>query len=234
MYDELLRDKITEPGFHAFFKNYKTVLEWCGEPGLKKPGDQKKQRVEFIADRIQIHRQKTKLHMKDHQLLPETYYDDRLSDSPWTPVYSHIIALDGFRSVFNTGSVFRICDAAGFASVLLGNTLGKEHPGVRKTSMGSVNWIPQDHTDNLAQALKEYSASDYRIIGVETISGSISYTDYRWPEKCVLVFGNEEYGLSTSVITACEDFVHIPMYGRKNSMNVANAVSVICFAMTAR
>jgi 23S rRNA (guanosine2251-2'-O)-methyltransferase len=45
----------------------------------------------------------------------------------------------------------------------------------------------------------------------------------------VVVFGNEEYGISSHVMPMVDDIVHIPMFGRKNSLNVANAVAVILF-----
>ncbi len=234
IYQDVMHKKITHESFLCFFENYKHVLEWCGEPGLKRPADNNRQILEFLSDRIHIHRLKMGSSPKDHNLLPETRYHDRVSEKPWAPVFSHIIALDGLRSVFNTGSVFRICDAAGFASVLLGNTLGKENSGVRKTSMGAVEWIPQKHTKHLTDELIKYKKKGYQIIGVETVEGSSSYHEFKWHDRCVLVFGNEEYGISSTVLSVCDDFVYIKMHGRKNSINVANAVSVICFDIACR
>ncbi len=45
----------------------------------------------------------------------------------------------------------------------------------------------------------------------------------------MLVFGNEEYGISSHVMPMVDAIVHIPMFGKKNSLNVANAVAVILF-----
>jgi tRNA G18 (ribose-2'-O)-methylase SpoU len=43
------------------------------------------------------------------------------------------------------------------------------------------------------------------------------------------VFGNEEYGMAAHLLPLMDDLVHIPMFGTKNSMNVANAAGVVIF-----
>lgn len=45
----------------------------------------------------------------------------------------------------------------------------------------------------------------------------------------MLALGNEEYGISTHVMAVCDETVHIPMFGRKNSLNVANGAAVLLF-----
>jgi 23S rRNA (guanosine2251-2'-O)-methyltransferase len=138
--------------------------------------------------------------------------------------------MDSIRSAFNVGSIIRIVDAVGFESILLsGNTPGKENGQVRKTAMGCAEWIPQKRYKNLAYALKRAKKGNYTIIGIETIPNSLSYVEYPWPEKGIVVLGNEEYGISEDVMKACDDFVHLPMSGIKNSVNVANAFAVIAF-----
>jgi tRNA G18 (ribose-2'-O)-methylase SpoU len=44
-----------------------------------------------------------------------------------------------------------------------------------------------------------------------------------------LVFGNERYGIAPDVIEACDAVVQIPVFGVKNSLNVANAAAVAAF-----
>jgi tRNA G18 (ribose-2'-O)-methylase SpoU len=73
----------------------------------------------------------------------------------------------------------------------------------------------------------------YPVVGVETIRSSLPFSDFDWPASGIVVFGNEEYGISTPVRNVCDTFVHIPMFGHKNSLNVACAVSAIAFRITA-
>jgi tRNA G18 (ribose-2'-O)-methylase SpoU len=185
--------------------------------------------IEFVSDSIHLHRIKAGLCPKDHDLLVQVMSADRKLPEKQLPVFHYHIALDGLRSLFNTGSIFRTCDAAGFQSIILGNTPGPEHPVVRKTSMGASNWVSFTKTDDLAAGLYAMKKKGFKITGIETVKDSESYANYSWQEKGVVVFGNEEYGISSHVMKICDDFVHIPMFGVKNSLNVANSVSIIVF-----
>ncbi len=184
--------------------------------------------IECISDRIQFHRSAIGKPVRDPDLL-ETVQTQDSSLSCRQPGFNCHLALDGLRSLFNVGSIFRTCDAAGFASIILGNTPGKEHPGVQKTAMGAHQWVDQEKTKDLAQTLVEKKEKGYKIIGVDTIKEALPFYAMPWEDNTILVFGNEEYGISSHVRATCDSFVHIPMHGRKNSLNIANAVAVICF-----
>lgn len=227
---KVLSEDISEKALDSFRNEYLKLLSWQGIKEPVFPETKKKDPwIEFISDSVNFHRNRAGFVPKEFDFLPKVLTGDDSTDLPWQPSFNWSIALDGLRSVFNVGSIIRVCDCAGFASVILGNTPGDEHRGVKKVSMGTSSWIPQESTDDLASLLNEKRNLNIPVIGVETIENSVSYTDYNWSDKGIIVFGNEEYGLSEDVIKVCDDFVHIPMSGRKNSLNVANAVSVIAF-----
>ena len=131
------------------------------------------------------------------------------------------------------GAIFRTCDAGGFESLILGNIPGGQHPTIQKTSMGTSTWMPHQTTHDLAGVLLDMKQKGFPIIGIETTDNACPHSLYPWPEKGITVLGNEEYGISSHVMRVCDDFVHIPMLGRKNSINVANAASVIVFQVAA-
>lgn len=68
-------------------------------------------------------------------------------------------------------------------------------------------------------------------MGVEIVEDALPYYSFFWQPNTILVFGNEEYGISSHVRQICDTFIYIPMFGRKNSINVANAASFVCFNM---
>jgi len=187
--------------------------------------------VEFVSDAIHFHRSKAGIYPKDHDLLDSASIDvinnDLLNKKIKTLDYH--IAIDRFRSLFNVGAIFRNCDAAGFRSIILGNTPGGENSSVQKTSMGASSWVYSEKTDDLSSTLMDKKSNGYAIIGIETVKASENYVTFNWPEKAVIVLGNEEYGISRHVLKICDCFVHIPMFGKKNSINVANAAAVIMF-----
>ncbi|MBC8442456.1 MAG: RNA methyltransferase [Deltaproteobacteria bacterium] len=231
-YQKLTTNRVNPASLDLFTRQYNEVLNWTGMNEFIRPeSNTTRLWIESISDRIHFHRSAIGTPVRDTDLLETIQTDDALL-SCHQPVLNCHLALDGLRSLFNVGSIFRTCDAAGFKSIILGNTPGKEHPRVQKTAMGAHQWVEQDKTGDLAQTLLEKKEEGFHIIGVETIQGALPFYDMPWEDNTILVFGNEEYGISSHVRSVCDNFVHIPMYGRKNSLNVANAAAVICFHLS--
>jgi len=228
-YQNLTTNRVNPASFDLFSHQYNEILNWTEmKPFIKPESDHTSVWIETISDRIQYHRSFAGITVRDYDLLEKVQTHD--SSFVFRPVnFQCHVALDGTRSLFNVGSIFRTCEAAGFKSIILGNTLGKEHASVRKTAMGAHEWMEQEKTDDLAQTLVAKKKKGFKIIGIETIKGACPYNDMPWKKNTIVVFGNEEYGISKHVRQICDKFVYIPMFGRKNSLNVANAVSVICF-----
>ena len=65
------------------------------------------------------------------------------------------------------------------------------------------------------------------IIALETVEGATPHHEYPFPKSGTLVLGNEEYGCSQDILSVADAFISIPLYGRKNSLNVANAFSIV-------
>ncbi|MBU8911611.1 MAG: hypothetical protein KOO65_10125 [Desulfobacterales bacterium] len=228
-YQKLTTNRVSHASLELFIQQYNDILNWTGmNPFIEPESNNTRLWIETISDRIHLHRSATGSTCRDHDLFEKIQINDLPLSCHQTDFQCHV-ALDGLRSLFNVGSVFRTCEAAGFKSVILGNTLGKEHPGVQKTAMGAHKWIEQEKTTDLARTLLEKKKKGFQIIGVETIKGARPFYDIAWKKKTIVVFGNEEYGISSHIMEVCDDFTHIPMFGKKNSINVANSVSVICF-----
>jgi tRNA G18 (ribose-2'-O)-methylase SpoU len=51
----------------------------------------------------------------------------------------------------------------------------------------------------------------------------------RWPRRLCLVVGNEVAGVSAAALELCTHHVRIPMFGVKNSLNVAVAFGVAAY-----
>ena len=147
----------------------------------------------------------------------------------------HIEAfLDNIRSVFNVGSIFRSADGCGVKRIHLGGiTPSPSHPRMAKTSLGAddhVHW--EQHWDGV-DAIKQLKISNYRIIGLEytDTSSSIFENQFTGTTPYVLVVGNENYGIDPGILSFCDQVVHIPMAGIKESLNVAIAFSIAAYWM---
>ena len=64
------------------------------------------------------------------------------------------------------------------------------------------------------------------IIALDTSDEAISLNDFIFPASFTLVLGNEEYGISDAALRLADILVEIPLFGVKNSLNVACAFAI--------
>jgi tRNA G18 (ribose-2'-O)-methylase SpoU len=143
------------------------------------------------------------------------------------------ILLHNVRSMHNVGAAFRSADAFGIDEILLsGYTPTPPRPEIAKTAIGAqkhVNWQQVEDPQKYIETLKE---NDYRLVGMEQMTKSILLPDYTIPEEkdICLVFGNEVTGLDEDILQYIDDFVEIPQYGHKHSLNVSVTVGVTLYS----
>ena len=70
-----------------------------------------------------------------------------------------------------------------------------------------------------------------KVYAMETTERSVSYadTDFAPQPGVALVLGNEQIGVDTQVLAACDGIVEIPTFGLKNSLNVASAGAIVVY-----
>jgi 23S rRNA (guanosine2251-2'-O)-methyltransferase len=144
------------------------------------------------------------------------------------PIY---IILDNLRSAFNVGSIFRLCDAMRVSGLFLcGYTAFPPHVKLDKTSLGTIDYVPWEKFESTADAVARLRERGVAVWAAETASGAVSYDTAEYPSPLGLVFGNEALGVSREVLELCDGLVEIPLYGFKNSINVAASCAVVGFA----
>lgn len=152
---------------------------------------------------------------------------DEYARLPKHPLY---LILDNLRSAFNVGSIFRSADAARLQGIYTcGYTAHPPHPKLDKTALGTLEYIETRHFDTTLAAVEDLRARNIAVWALETTSQSSCYTDLAYPRPLALIVGNEALGIDRTVLEHCDELVEIPMYGYKNSLNVAAASAVLCF-----
>lgn len=175
--------------------------------------------LEAIADSFHEHLRLSKTYVKE-----ESYLDFRKQQDKHEPKRSNLeidIYLDKIRSTHNIGSIFRTCEAMRLGRICSeDNFIDFEHPQIKKTAMGSWDWV---------ECFKVASIDELRrpIIALEISECATSIYDYIFPPSFTLILGNEEYGVSKRLLKEADEVIYIPMAGRKNSLNVANAFAVV-------
>ncbi len=146
-----------------------------------------------------------------------------------SPLY---LVLDNLRSAFNVGAIFRIAECLRVSAVITcGYTAHPPHPKLLKTSRGSSELVKWEHYPTCAEAIENLKTRGITVIAVETSQSASAYTDFQYPLPCALVFGNEALGISEAALTHCKHWVEIPVYGIKNSLNVATACAIMAYSV---
>ncbi|NGX43013.1 MAG: tRNA (guanosine(18)-2'-O)-methyltransferase [Chlamydiae bacterium] len=208
---ELLR-QLYENGSKEMLEHYNEIQLWMdGEP--LSHYDPKK-----ISDRYHRHLKQAKVYRSEQGLLPNIRTHDReFAQGPTWPI---AIYLDHIRSAHNVGSILRTIEAFSLGNAYFSqDTPYIDHHQVQKTSMGTfqhVTCYPNATLDTLPRPL----------IAMETSNDAIAIQDFLFPEKFTLAIGNEEYGCSDEVLQRADNLLEIPLRGRKNSLNVANAFAI--------
>lgn len=146
------------------------------------------------------------------------------------------VLLDNIRSTFNVGAIFRSADGVGIKKIhLCGITPPPTNIKVHKTSLGSENTVPYEIHPNAINVVRDLKQNGYNIWAVERTSSSRSIFNFDLSEQTtptLLVFGNEIIGIDPDILELCDEQLHIPMVGLKNSLNVAIAFGIAVYSLT--
>ena len=156
-------------------------------------------------------------------------------ETPASPALPYSVLAHNLRSAHNVGALFRSMDCFGLSSVhLSGYTPTPEHPALRSAARGCENWIPSTRWEDPLACIRWHQEQGYAIIALETGASSKNLEDMIWPEKGLLLVGNEELGLAPELLALCSHHVSIPMHGRKASLNVACAFAILAHGIRTR
>lgn len=185
------------------------------------------QQVDFLLKRHRSHQAKWVRH-----------HDSAQSERQTFPM---ALLLDNVRSAFNVGSLFRTADAAGctavYTSGITPHPQGSGADKLRKSALGAEAVVESRHFSTTKEAIAwiREELPNYQIIGMETTEYSVPYTDHNYSRSgIVLVLGNEVTGVDTALLGEMDAIVEIPMFGAKNSLNIAACAPVVLYEVIRR
>jgi TrmH family RNA methyltransferase len=157
--------------------------------------------------------------------MPTLTVDDALEQASDAPV----LVLCGVSDPGNAGTLVRIAEAAGVGAVLFcDGSVDPFAPKCVRASAGSIFHVPVVSGGNPVHVLEAIGGRGGHRLGTGARRGKpYDETDLTGP--FALVLGNEAHGLSPEVADHLDGWLHIPMAGDVESLNVAMAGSVICF-----
>ena len=140
-----------------------------------------------------------------------------------------VLVLDHVTDEGNFGAIVRTAEVVGAAGVVIAKARSASvGVGAYKTSAGAVLHIPIAQVSNLARAIEELKAA-----GFWSCASTEHAKDDVWSAplagRVALVMGSEGEGISRLVLEKCDFACKLPQRGRVESLNVAQACTVMCY-----
>jgi len=131
----------------------------------------------------------------------------------------------------NVGTILRTVDCVGADGLfLLDGGVDVYHPSCVRASMGSLFWKPV-----IQASFSDYrdwaKSNGYKLIGTSTHAEK-DYRDVALKDRpSILILGNEQKGMTSEQMEACDEMVSLPMLGQASSLNLSVAAGIFLYAM---
>ena len=139
------------------------------------------------------------------------------------------------RSRHNVGSIFRTADGAGVSKIFLcGITPVPPHPNIEKVSLGAEKFVPWEKFGQTWKLVDKFKKEGFKIIALEQNKKAIPCDKFKLTEgaeKIALIIGNEVEGLPPAILKRADKIIFIPMYGKKESLNVSTAFGIAVYKL---
>ena len=226
--EETLREKLIDKlKFHLSWMTYSKDFKKLKPKELLKSleGEVTLRKILNVATAFE---RKLNVSSKDEQMLVKSE-DTTETKGRIQPLY---LILDNLRSAHNVGSIFRTADCFGVKHIyLVGYTATPEDPSVKKTAMGTDDFVSWSHVEKLNDLLDQLKNKGVRVVALETADGAELLSEASVKKESALLLGNERFGLEPKHLEQADQILEIPMLGRKNSLNVSNACSVAIYTI---
>ena len=146
------------------------------------------------------------------------------------PMNAKVIVLDGIEDPHNVGSIIRTAVCAGFDAVIMPQRRSAViNSTVEKSSAGAINHIDLIIVNSQSGAIETLKKNNYWVIATEA-KGKDNYFEVDYTNSnIVIVMGSEKSGISKTILNQADFRVKIPMFMNFDSLNVANAASIIIY-----
>ena len=152
-----------------------------------------------------------------------------LSDN--SKISDKIIIIDGISDPGNMGTILRTCSWFGFYNIIMShNSVDLYNPKTVRSAMGAHFHMNTIYKDNIQNIIKFLKNNKYKIIAAHLDGKDVKElndNDSKW----ALILGNEANGLSDYSIESADTLIKIEGQKSMESLNVAEAASIIMHSL---
>jgi len=152
--------------------------------------------------------------------------------------------LENIRSAWNVGSAFRTADCLNANIILTGYTprpIGNNIKLIQKTAIGAQDFVKWEEFELAEDVFLKYPNQVH--LAAEITQTSLNIFDFISDTKDIdlkgiianqevfIWFGNEIHGVEPNVLQRCNKTIHLPMWGKKESLNIASSLAAFGYLM---
>lgn len=135
-----------------------------------------------------------------------------------------IIALNNVQDPGNIGTIIRLCKAFDIDTLIVEN-FDIYNSKILRASKGSFFSLNIITTSNLLSDIIKLKGLNYNIFSTNLNKKATKINDIIFPEKFIIVFGNEGSGIETKIILNSDKLIYIPI--SFESLNVATSAAIV-------
>lgn len=144
-----------------------------------------------------------------------------------------MLLVDAVQDPGNLGTMIRTADAAGFSGIILGEgTVDVYNDKVVRATQGSLFHIPVREA-SLDKTIPEFREAGFTVWAT-ALEDAKSFQDADSKEKLAIIVGNEGAGVQKAWLELADERVHIPIYGKAESLNVSIAAGILMYEAAGR
>ncbi|MFO7691415.1 MAG: TrmH family RNA methyltransferase [Cryobacterium sp.] len=132
------------------------------------------------------------------------------------------VAIENWQHDMNIGSIVRSANAFAADTV---HIIGRKRWN-KRGAMVTDRYQHVLHHPDVAAFVVWAAENSLSIIAVDNVPGSVIIETFSFPERCVLLFGQEGPGLSEAAIESADAVVEISQFGSTRSLNASAAAAV--------
>lgn len=138
------------------------------------------------------------------------------------------VVLENIYQPHNASAVLRTCDCFGLQDVHVIEN-GYRFKSVPDISLGATRWLRVfRYPESTKEALTKIKAKGYKVWATTPHHRSVTLDQLSVSpsEPVALLMGTEQTGLSEEALSMADAFVHIPMYGFTESLNISVSAAI--------
>ena len=136
--------------------------------------------------------------------------------------HSFHVAIENWQHDLNIGSIVRNANAFLAKEVhIIGNRRWN-----RRGAMVTDRYQHIRHHETVEEFIKWAKSENLPIIAIDNVPGCQKIEQYKLPESCVFLFGQEGPGLSEEAIKASDVVLEITQFGSTRSINASAAAAI--------